>query len=130
MYPMPVTSGVLSPKPSDGTELECQTGLLFATIRRGPRGLLEALALKPLPPSTHLVILVDQFEEIFRSALESNPDEARAFVALLLETAKRANQQPQEFPVYLVITMRSDYLGHCDQFPGLPQCVGLLDRIG
>ena len=36
---------------------------------------------------------------------------------LLLEAAK------SEYPIYVVLTMRSDFLGDCARFPGLPEAV-------
>jgi hypothetical protein len=45
-------------------------------------------------------------------------DEAAAFVKLLL----RASEQ-SEAPSYVVLTMRSDYLGDCAQFRGLPEAL-------
>ena len=60
-----------------------------------------------------LLILVDQFEEIFRYRERMAADEADAFVALLLASAGQ-----HEVPIYVVITMRSDYLGECAVFQG------------
>ncbi len=91
---------------------------LHATLERGPLGLTEALQETPLPEGTNLLLLVDQFEEIFRFRREDDTDEADAFVALLLETAAQ-----HEVPVYVVITMRSDYLGDCATFSGLPEAL-------
>ena len=36
---------------------------------------------------------------------------------LLLEAAS------SEYPIYVVMTMRSDFLGDCSQFPGLPEAI-------
>ena len=91
---------------------------LHATLRRGPLGLLEALSETPLPEHTNLLLLVDQFEEIFRYRQQGSIDEADAFVALLLATAEQ-----REAPVYVVITMRSDFLGDCALFYGLPEAI-------
>ena len=60
------------------------TGFLEVTLRRGPLGVVEALWDTPLPDDTNLLILVDQFEEIFRFEREGGRDEADAFVSLLL----------------------------------------------
>ena len=66
----------------------------------------------------NLLILVDQFEELFRYKASSmdDRDEKAAFVKLLLEVTKQ-----REFPVYVVITMRSDFLGDCARFRDLPE---------
>jgi WD40 repeat protein len=89
-----------------------------ATLRRGPRGLVELLEEGWLPPGANLLLLVDQFEEIFRFRQEGHADEADAFVALLLATAAHAGG-----PVYVVLTMRSDFLGECALFHGLPEAI-------
>ena len=91
---------------------------LYATLRRGPLGLAETLADTPLPPRTNLLVLVDQFEEIFRYRRHGDRDEADAFVALLLAAVARPVP-----PVYAVLTMRSDFLGECALFAGLPEAM-------
>jgi WD40 repeat protein len=92
--------------------------LIEATLRKGPLGLTELLRELPPPPNTNILIFVDQFEEIFRYRASTSADEAEAFVALLLASA--ANR---EFPVYIVIAMRSDFLGDCALFSGLPEAI-------
>jgi WD40 repeat protein len=98
---------------------------LLATLRRGPRGLAEFLsepltagAGPALPEGENLLLLVDQFEELFRFWREGDRNEADAFVALLLESARQ-----EKLPVYVVLTMRSDYLGDCAIFNGLPEAL-------
>src|SRR5262245_17400623 len=78
------------------------------TLRRSGLGLVEAARLARLEPHENLLILVDQFEELFRfpdlAKQRITGDEASAFVKLLLEAARQ-----REVPVYVVITMRSDF---------------------
>ncbi len=71
----------------------------------------------------NLLILVDQFEEIFRfSKLEKDAKEGKrdsiAFINLLLKASEQ-----KEFPIYVVFTMRSDFLGDCTEFRGLPEAI-------
>jgi WD40 repeat protein len=89
-----------------------------AALRRGPLGLTEML--QETQPSVHanLLLLVDQFEEIFRFREKGDPDEADAFVDLLLATAQRRKAR-----AYVVTTMRSDFLGDCTLFKGLPEAI-------
>ena len=103
----------LQPREGDGAEA---LGFLNATLRRGPLGLVEALDHTPLPSQTNLLILVDQFEEIFRFRREGDRDEADAFVALLI-----ASPRQRSLPIYVAITMRSDFIGDCAVFNGLPE---------
>jgi energy-coupling factor transporter ATP-binding protein EcfA2 len=100
-----------------GLERTFPSAGLDLTLRRGRRGLLEAVEQCHLPPDEHLLVIVDQFEELFR--FQRGADllhEPSAFVKLLLEAASQ-----RAIGVYALITMRSDYLGHCDQFRDLPE---------
>jgi tetratricopeptide (TPR) repeat protein len=96
--------------------------LLEATLQRGALGLVDAVRQARTPPQDNILIVVDQFEELFRfrqSRRGSNSrDEAVAFVKLLLEAA-----QQDEVPIYIVMTMRSDFIGECMEFPGLPEAI-------
>src|SRR5580704_5191001 len=96
--------------------------LLEATLRRGTRGLVEAVRQARMLGQDNLLIVVDQFEELFRfrrnAQLENSRNEAAAFVQLLLEATRQ-----EEIPIYVVITMRSDFIGDCMDFVGLPEAV-------
>jgi WD40 repeat protein/energy-coupling factor transporter ATP-binding protein EcfA2 len=99
-------------------------GLLQATLRRGPLGLREAVQETHLPEDTNLLLVVDQFEEIFRYREQtSNIDDADAFVNLLLASIQPPppSRAGHEVPIYIVITMRSDFIGDCAVFRGLPE---------
>jgi hypothetical protein len=89
-----------------------------AALRFGPLGLTQIVRESALFGDASLVIIVDQFEEIFRFRERIDPDEADAFVRLLLTSAGAA-----DVPIYVVITMRSDYLGDCALFHGLPEAI-------
>ena len=83
---------------------------------------MEAARLANLPPEEQLLVLVDQFEELFRVEQDANRHEAEndkaAFVKLLLAATHQS-----ELPIYVVLTMRSDYLGDCAQFWDLPEAI-------
>jgi len=76
--------------------------------------------------SANLMILVDQFEEFFTNpenyvnGVPSN--KATLTMNLLLETARIA--QEQGIPIYIVFTMRSDFIGQCAAFRELPEYIG------
>jgi hypothetical protein len=89
-----------------------------AGLRRGPLGLVEVVDESLLGPETNLLVLVDQFEELFRYRSKGNVDEAEAFVALLLASCAQ-----RDVPIYIVITMRSDFLGDSALFRGLPETI-------
>lgn len=107
--------------------------LIDATLRRSSKGLIEAVALARLPPDHNVLVMVDQFEELFRFRAsrqhEHSRDEAIAFVRLLLEAVRQ-----RDLPIYVVLTMRSDFISECMHFPGLSEAVNsglyLVGRMG
>ena len=82
---------------------------------------------------SNFFLLIDQFEELFRFSMDSGEkdrqDEAVDFVNILLELAEQS-----ELPIYVVLTMRSDFIGDCAQFYGLPEAMNksqyLVPRMG
>jgi hypothetical protein len=119
---------VATMKPRGGplAELRRQVGAALGreidakTLTRTTYGLVDAV--KPLAAEEGLLVLVDQFEEIFGyredHLARDGGAEADRFVTLLL----RAVQQT-EIPIYVVLTMRSDYLGACSIFRDLPEAL-------
>lgn len=90
------------------------------TLSRNSRGLIETVRRARLEPHENLLVVVDQFEELFRFARisedEEYADNAAAFVKRLLEASHEEN-------IYIVLTMRSDYLGDCAKFADLPEAI-------
>ncbi len=76
--------------------------------------------------AANLLLIVDQFEEFFTNPENLNGDTpvpaAQTVVNLLLETARLA--RAHELPLYIVCTMRSDYVGQCVAFAGLAEALG------
>ncbi len=89
---------------------------VLTCFRRSSLGLVEVLRKNPLPKNTNLLLLVDQFEDVFRFYKQTTHAEMKAFVALLL-----ASVQQDEFPIHVAIVIRSDYIGDCMVFRGLPE---------
>ncbi|MGH7317073.1 MAG: ATP-binding protein, partial [Candidatus Rokuibacteriota bacterium] len=77
-------------------------------------GLVEAA--RTLDAGEKLLVIVDQFEELFRVRPSGSEDSAAAFVKLLLRAAFENG-----VAVFVVLTMRTDYLGACTVFRGLPE---------
>jgi len=96
-------------------EQPARIAALEEDLRRGSRALNWRLGVQPLAPGERLLILVDQFEELFRFQRD-DAEEAAAFVALLLA----AYSHPD---CYVVITMRSEFLGDCSRYPDLPEAI-------
>ncbi len=101
--------------------------LISATLQMSNLGLSDLYEQMRLPAGTNLLVIVDQFEELFRyrsvaraGAQDSSvaSETATTFLNLLLS----AHAQ-QQHPIYVVLTMRSDFLGDCSQFYGLPEAI-------
>jgi len=101
--------------------------VIESTLRLSKLGLMDVVGGANLPDAMNLLVVVDQFEELFRFQETSGArpnlaaeagDEATAFVNLLLEP-----RQHPSIRIYVVLTMRSDFLGECAQFYGLPEVI-------
>jgi len=96
---------------------------IAAQLQRSSFGISEALGDTTGLTGKSLVLVVDQFEELFRYAAagsaRANPtaadvrarDEATQFVQLLLE----ASRAPL-LTINVMLTMRSDFIGDCARF--------------
>src|SRR5215510_4977007 len=143
---------------------ETHTHIAEATLRRGNLGLVEAVRLALQTADENLLVVVDQFEELFRFAREARStryeNDAAAFVKLLLEpsrqyhleqvalhrqlqaiegelkrqkvtqeaarresTLAREEARKHDMRIYVVLTMRSDFLGDCAKFWDLPEAI-------
>jgi tetratricopeptide (TPR) repeat protein len=95
-----------------------------AMLRASAFGLAEiAETLRADAP--RLLLVVDQFEELFRYGDEASGtmrvamrEEARAFVELLLTATRKTAGRLQ-----VCVTMRSDYFGACSRYAGLAEAV-------
>jgi WD40 repeat protein len=94
-------------------------------LRASAFGLSEiAQILKQTAPPS-LLLVIDQFEELFRYGDEATGaakagmrEEARAFIELLLTATGSGNAG-----VHVCVTMRSDFFGNCSAYPGLAAAV-------
>ena len=111
--------------PKDAEDVTADVALIAAELRRGKEGLSclvqTAAARRPETAEPfNLLVLVDQFEEIFTYAATAGgtDDEAETFVNLLLATRADAACR-----VYVALTMRTDFLGQCVDYSDLPEAI-------
>ncbi len=78
------------------------------------------------------LLIVDQFEELFRFRAETMQEDGGNAASLFVNLLLNAIDQ-REVPIYLLLTMRTDFLGECAQFRGLPDalndCYYLVPRM-
>ena len=98
--------------------------LRFA-LRRSSFGMSDALREADGLGDTSVILVVDQFEELFRYAarplvaeLAERHEEATQFVQMLLSASR-----DRSLNVYVLLTMRSDFIGDCASFRDLPEAV-------
>jgi tetratricopeptide (TPR) repeat protein len=103
---------------------------IAAQLQRSSFGISEALAEMNGISGKSIVLVIDQFEELFRYATvtsgKATPsggevrarDEATQFVQLLLEASRAPSNK-----IHVMLTMRSDFIGDCARFHGLPEAV-------
>ncbi len=97
----------------------------FDSVRKlldsGSMGLIKAVQAKQLASGSKLLILVDQFEELFQFAQrhgDQSQEEVKAFLKLLLSAASS-----DDIPLYLVLTMRMEWLSECSTYVGLAEAI-------
>jgi hypothetical protein len=91
------------------------------TMRSGSMGLVRAIQAQELPPDRKILILVDQFEELFQFARRTGDlaqEEVKEFLKLLLAAANS-----HDVDIYVVITMRLEWLTECAAYPGLAEAI-------
>jgi len=93
-----------------------------STLRSSSNGLVEVLDQNYNLENENILIIIDQFEELFRYKTskgdQSTYNESEAFVKLLISANKA-----KDVPVYIVLTMRSDFIGECSQFHELTELI-------
>src|SRR2546423_760754 len=106
----------------DEAENLMRTGMTEATLESNSLGLVQVVRQSKMEEDENLLIVVDQFEELFRfkenTKIAGAADHAAAFVKLLLEAVHQ-----RELPIYVVLTIRSDFLGDCAQYRDLPEAI-------
>lgn len=102
---------------ADAEEQKIKRTIFSTLLRSSSLGLVEAIEQTKKDSDVNYLVLVDQFEELFRFKDSMDPNsvnETLAFVNLLIEAVNYP-----DFPIYVAITMRSDFIGDCAQFPEL-----------
>jgi WD40 repeat protein len=92
-------------------------------LNSGPDGIAKVLKELAGNNTGKVLILVDQFEELFRYKAVGGTDvipgeEAAGFVKLIEESVSQ-----KAIEIYVIVTMRSDFIGECAHFQGFTQLI-------
>lgn len=102
---------------ADVEDKKIKRTIVSTLLRSSSLGLVEAIQQSRRKDDINYLVLVDQFEELFRFKDSTDPNsvnESLAFINLLMEAVNY-----EDAPIYVAITMRSDFIGDCAQFPEL-----------
>ncbi len=95
----------------------------YSLLNRHSEGLYDALKQICSDKNQNILIVVDQFEELFRykeSREKSKKylDDPKSYIKLLVNIINQS-----KLPVYVVLTMRSDFIGHCSDYQDLTRLI-------
>ena len=99
-----------------------QSEKLLNSLKSGPDGLIRFL--KDQNDSHYHLIVIDQFEELFRFKNKRNSPRASMDVSLFIQLILNAVKQT-DIPVYMALSMRTDFLDGCTEFRELSEIINL-----
>lgn len=93
---------------------------VYSILASGEDGLIKIIDMRNKLYLRNRLLIIDQFEELFRYKLSSqnSKEESIEFVKLILSVISQNTAS-----VYIIITMRSDFLGDCAEYEGLPDAI-------
>ncbi|QQS52104.1 MAG: hypothetical protein IPM71_05060 [Bacteroidota bacterium] len=95
----------------------------YSLLNRHSLGLSDAIQQAFPDQEANTLLIIDQFEELFRykearGKTEAHIDDPRAFIKLLVNIVEQ-----KKLPVYVVLTMRSDFIGDCSDYQDLTSLI-------
>ncbi|MBH3428877.1 ATP-binding protein [Pseudomonas alkylphenolica] len=97
---------------------------LRRVLNFGPDAPTEIARLMCKDSGDHVCILIDQFEELFEHARTHGPGEAQLLTQFLI-----ALQQDPPPGLYVILTMRSEFLGACAHYRGFAEAVNVTQYL-
>ncbi len=99
---------------------EDQLALIYQQLSESNEGLVNVLKERNVDKKTNYLLFIDQFEEVFRfppEDLDANQS-VKNLIDLMTSTISQSG-----LPVYIVISIRSDFIGDCARFPELTAAI-------
>ncbi|PKP54030.1 MAG: hypothetical protein CVT92_01395 [Bacteroidetes bacterium HGW-Bacteroidetes-1] len=95
--------------------------MIQTLLRTEDNGLVK-IAGELLLPQQSLLIFIDQFEELFRFKRSGSAEQTAAESNLFIRQIINAVEQ-SAVPIYIVLSMRTDFLDECTEFRGLSEWI-------
>ena len=106
----------------DEEKIETDSLINRALLKRSSSGILNVINQYGINPQENVLLLIDQFEELFRYQYTSHDADAvnqvDHFINMIVNTVRQS-----ELPIYVVITMRSDFIGECSPYQDLTRLI-------
>lgn len=104
------------------SDRQIHRAIVTSVLRSGSHGLVEVSKYLQQHKLENVFFMIDQFEELFRfhetEQAEGVFDETQHYVNLILHGIHQ-----KETPVYVAVTMRSDFIARCSAFSGLTEVI-------
>ncbi len=108
-----------SPSATDNSGLKDQ---IMKELSGGPNGITEAVRKMILRNGGKVLLVIDQFEELFRYSSLGKSESSHAATSRFIDCVVDAVEQ-SSVNVFTIVTMRSDFIGECAHFQGLTQLI-------
>jgi hypothetical protein len=95
---------------------------ILSELFDNPEGIGAALRKFITNPKEKVLLIIDQFEELFRLASKGRKEIVAASVAKFVSLMVEVINQPDE-NIYSIISLRSDFIGDCSRYHGLTQLI-------
>ena len=103
-------------------KIETDSLINRALLKRSASGVSNVINQYGLNSQENVLLLIDQFEELFRYQYTNQDADATNqvdhYINMIANTVRQS-----ELPIYVVITMRSDFIGECSPFQDLTRLI-------
>lgn len=106
----------------EGRDLTTQKENILKELLSGPDGITEAVGKMIERDDGKVLLVVDQFEELFRYSSTGKSESGHAASAKFVDCIVNSVDQ-NAVNVFTILTMRSDFIGECAHYQGLTQLI-------
>lgn len=96
--------------------------IILTELRNNPAGIAAAIKKFLITPEEKALVVVDQFEELFRYSALGRADAVISPAARFVDFMVNAVNQTG-VDIFTIVTMRSDFIGKCAHYQGLTQLI-------
>ncbi len=91
---------------------------IVSELHNNPEGISGAAINLKIAPKDRILLVIDQFEELFRYNLHAKTDNALPSATRFIDFIVKAVSE-SSVNIFTILIMRSDYIGECAHYPGL-----------